>query len=607
MIKKSLFNKNEMKSVSIQTRMLISFTIVSAVIVFVLGVLFYQVFTYQYNNAIEETTTQVLTQTTSNLEDYLQQMRQLSDTLYYSAIKEKDITYDKPETEMNMLYESNKDKLVSFALFNEDGTLLSASPNTSLKENIDITQQTWFSSANQEVENLHFSLPHVQNLFTDTTSRYNWVISLSRSVNLNANGEALEGVLLVDMNYSYIQQILDSVNSNNTNFYIYLIDGSGTTIYHPHQMLIQSGDYKENNMRAALYKDGIHQEEFNGDKRTVITDTVGYTGWKLVSVSTNQMGGMHADRIRYLIVLVVAITFLILMILNRYVSTYISKPISVLDESISGLSKGYKTGLKIMPEASSEIKHLGETIQIYEESNERLVHDIVKEQEEKRKSELDALQAQINPHFLYNTLDSIVWMIEEGGKQKDAVFMITELASFFRVSLSKGKTIIPIEDEMKHGKNYMNIQSVRFKNKFTVQFLVDEEINQYCTVKLVIQPILENAIYYGVKNMDEDGKIIVRGYKENDDIFITIEDNGFGIPDEYLQTILSDTEHKKAHGSGVGLINVQKRIQLRFGEQYGIHIESELDEGTKVTIHIPAIPYTKENQKALEDGSMLRR
>lgn len=601
-----VLHRKEMKSISIQTRMLISFTIVSAIIVFVLGIMFYQVFTYQYNTTIEETTSQVLSQTTTNLEDYLQQMRQLSDTLYYSAIKEKDITIDKPETEMNMLYESNKDKLISFALFQEDGQLISASPNTSLKNNINISQQDWFTNANEEVENLHFSLPHVQNLFTDTTSRYNWVISLSRSVNLNSKGVVSEGVLLVDMNYSYIQQILESVNSNNSNFYVYLIDSSGTTIYHPYQMLIQSGDYKENNMKAALYKDGVHDEEFDGEKRTVVVDTVGYTGWKLVSVSTSQMGGLHASRVRYLIILVIATTFLVMMILNRYVSTYISKPISELDDSISGLSKGYKTGVKILPEASSEIQHLGETIQIYEKSNERLVHDILIEQEEKRKSELDALQAQINPHFLYNTLDSIVWMIEEGGKQKDAVFMITELASLFRLSLSKGNTIIPIADELKHAKNYMNIQSVRFKNKFEVEFDVEESILQCCTVKLVIQPILENAIYYGVKNMDEDGRITVKGYQRNGDIYVIVADNGFGIPDEYLQTILSDTEHKKAHGSGVGLINVHKRIQLRFGEQYGISIESELDEGTTVTIHIPSIPFSKENQKALEDGSWLK-
>ncbi len=605
-VKDKLIEKWNFKSISIQALMLISFTVVSAVIVFVLGIILYQFFSYQNKTTISETTNQVVNQTTTNLEDYLQQMRQLSDALYYNTIKEIDISKDNCEQEMNMLYESNKDKLVSFALFSDDGELISASPNAAIKDNIDVTQQEWFYNARNEVENLHFSLPHVQNLFEESSIRYKWVISLSRSVNLTDSGESKEGVLLVDMNYSSVEQILDSVNSNNSNFYLYLIDSAGSIIYHPNQRLINSGDYKENNMKAALYKDGIHEEDFDGTNRVVITDTVGYTGWKLVSVST-KASNLYAERIRYIFILLVAATFMLLMIINRYISRFVSRPIYVLDESISGLSKGDKKGIDILPVATSEVKHLGETIQIYKESNERLVHDIVKEQEEKRKSELDALQAQINPHFLYNTLDSIVWMIEEGGKQKDAVFMITELASLFRLSLSKGNTIIPISDEIKHGMNYMNIQAVRFKNRFTVSFDIEEEINQYCTVKLIVQPILENAIYYGVKNMDEDGHIIVKGWKDSEDIYITIEDNGFGIPEDYLNVILSDTDHKKAHGSGVGLINVHKRIQLRFGENYGIQIESELDVGTKVTIHIPAVIYNEQNQKDLESGEWLNR
>ncbi len=605
-LKDKLIEQWNFKSISIQALMLISFTVVSAVIVFMLGIILYQFFSYQNKTTISETTSQVVNQTTTNLEDYLQQMRQLSDALYFNTIKEIDISKDNCEKEMNMLYESNKDKLVSLALFSEDGELIAASPNATIKDDIDVTQQEWFYNARNEVENLHFSLPHVQNLFEESSIRYKWVISLSRSVNLNDSGEISEGVLLVDMNYSFVEQILDSVNSNNSNFYLYLIDSAGSIIYHPNQRLITSGDFKENNMKAALYKDGIHEEDFDSTNRIVITDTVGYTGWKLVSVST-KASNLYAERIRYIFILLVAATFLLLMIINRYISRFVSKPIYVLDESISGLYKGNKKGIDILPVATSEVKHLGETIQIYKESNERLVHDIVKEQEEKRKSELDALQAQINPHFLYNTLDSIVWMIEEGGKQKDAVFMITELASLFRLSLSKGNTIIPIADEIKHGMNYMNIQAVRFKNRFTVSFDIEEEINQYCTVKLIVQPILENAIYYGVKNMDEDGHIIVQGWKEDEDIYITIEDNGFGIPEDYLNVILSDTDHKKAHGSGVGLINVHKRIQLRFGDDYGIKIESELDVGTKVTIHIPAVIYNEQNQKDLESGEWINR
>mgnify|MGYP004695225535 FL=1 len=190
----------------------------------------------------------------------------------------------------------------------------------------------------------------------------------------------------------------------------------------------------------------------------------------------------------------------------------------------------------------------------------------------------------------------------EAQKNEEAVIMISELAKLLRVSLSRGKTIIPVKDELQHSRSYMNIQLVRYKERFQMEFQTDKEIEDYCIVKLVIQPILENAIYYGVGNMDEDdeGKITVRGEKKEDDIYITIEDNGMGMRKEVLENILTDNNKVPKHGSGVGVINVHSRIKLMFGEGYGLTVYSEPDEGTKVIIHIPAIPYTKENAEKLE-------
>lgn len=160
----------------------------------------------------------------------------------------------------------------------------------------------------------------------------------------------------------------------------------------------------------------------------------------------------------------------------------------------------------------------------------------------------------------------------EAYKNEGAVVMISELAKLLRVSLSRGKTIISIKDELQHSRSYMNIQLVRYKERFKMEFQIDEEIEKYCIVKLVIQPILENAIYYGVGNMDEDddGKIIVRGEKKGDDIYISIEDNGMGMREEVLENILTNNNKVPKHGSGVGVINVHSRIKLMFGEQYGL-------------------------------------
>ena len=197
----------------------------------------------------------------------------------------------------------------------------------------------------------------------------------------------------------------------------------------------------------------------------------------------------------------------------------------------------------------------------------------------------------------------------EAQKNAEAVVMISELAKLLRVSLSRGKTIIPVKDELQHSRSYMNIQLVRYKERFQVEFQTDKEIEDYCIVKLVIQPILENAMYYGLGNMDEDdeGKITVRGEKKDDDIYITIEDNGMGMRKEVLENILTDNSKVPKHGSGVGVINVHSRIKLMFGQKYGLAIYSEPDEGTKVVIHIPAIPYTKENAEQLEMQKYVQR
>jgi two-component system sensor histidine kinase YesM len=182
--------------------------------------------------------------------------------------------------------------------------------------------------------------------------------------------------------------------------------------------------------------------------------------------------------------------------------------------------------------------------------------------------------------------------------------MITELAGLFRISLSRGKTIIKIEDEIQHAKNYMNIQKIRYKNSFQVDFQIEPEILQCCTVKLVIQPLLENAIYYGMEYMDGEGLITVRGYRKDGDIYLQVEDNGLGMPEEAAAQLLKENDRVRKRGSGVGILNVHNRIKLRFGDEYGLIIESFPDEGMTVKIHIPFIPFTEETQKILEDGKL---
>ena len=598
-IRELLTHKNK-KTRSMQMTISISFTILSVCCMCLLGVMLYQQFTRKAENLTVENSRQLLNQTTINLEDYLRNMRRISDAMYYTVIKNTDIGSESLEDSMNLLYEANKDKLVSVACYTNDGKLTEASPIATEKTGVDVKSQKWFQDAAGELENFHFSTPHVQNLFDDPSYRYYWVVSLSRTVELTRNGNSMLGVLLVDMNYSSIEQLLEKANTDTSGEYVYLMAPDGEIIYHPKQNLIHMGLYEENNTEAAGYEDTTVKENFHGEKRLVTVKTISYTGWKLISVVPMKSFSMGMTGMRNLVVLLVALTVLAVVILNQMVSARISKPLRRLNDSVKEWEAG-NMNPDIYIGGSMEVEHLGKTLRSTVAQIRQLMDDIVVEQEEKRKSELDALQSQINPHFLYNTLDSIVWMIT-GERYDDAVFMITQLASLFRISLSKGKTVIKIEDEVKHARNYMNIQKIRYKNSFEVDFQIEEDILDGCIVKLVLQPLLENAIYYGMEFMDGEGEIHVRGYRKDKDVYLEVEDNGLGMPEEEAAELLNGKERPHKHGSGVGLVNVHSRLKLRFGEAYGLVIHSCPDEGMMVQIHIPYIPYTVETQKLLESG-----
>ena len=598
-IRELLTHKNK-KTRSMQMTISISFTILSVCCMCLLGVMLYQQFTRKAENLTVENSRQLLNQTTINLEDYLRNMRRISDAMYYTVIKNTDIGSESLEDSMNLLYEANKDKLVSVACYTNDGKLTEASPIATEKPGVDVKSQKWFQDAAGELENFHFSTPHVQNLFDDPSYRYYWVVSLSRTVELTRNGNSMLGVLLVDMNYSSIEQLLEKANTDTSGEYVYLMAPDGEIIYHPKQNLIHMGLYEENNTEAAGYEDTTVKENFHGEKRLVTVKTISYTGWKLISVVPMKSFSMGMTGMRNLVVLLVALTVLAVVILNQMVSARISKPLRRLNDSVKEWEAG-NMNPDIYIGGSMEVEHLGKTLRSTVAQIRQLMDDIVVEQEEKRKSELDALQSQINPHFLYNTLDSIVWMIT-GERYDDAVFMITQLASLFRISLSKGKTVIKIEDEVKHARNYMNIQKIRYKNSFEVDFQIEEDILDGCIVKLVLQPLLENAIYYGMEFMDGEGEIHVRGYRKDKDVYLEVEDNGLGMPEEEAAELLNGKEIPHKHRSGVGLVNVHSRLKLRFGKAYGLVIHSCPDEGMMVQIHIPYIPYTVETQKFLESG-----
>ena len=574
---------------SIQVILSLSFTAVAVAGMIFLGLTLFLRFSASNNAQLAKNSQRVLAQVNLNLNAYLRGMMRVSDTMYYRVIKNADLDSDSLDAQMALLYESNRDSLVSIAVFAQSGELVSATPLATLKKSVAPQRQDWFAAAVDRIENLHFSTPHVQNLFEDPDYRYRWVVSLSRQVELTRAGSIEGGVLLVDMSFSGIEQICKDVELASSDGYLYLIDGDGEIIYHPRQQLIYAGLLEENNRTAAGYEDGSHAETFGGAKRQVTVKTVGYTGWKLVGVVPADNIWDNYGQLLLFFLFVVLFSIFLLVFVNLHLSERISVPIKTLERAVKELEAG-REEVDIDVSGPYEIERLGHSIRSMVSTMRHLMDDIIEQEAQKRRSELDVLQSQINPHFLYNTLDSVVWMTEN-GRTDEAILMVTSLARFFRISLSRGSNIIPIADELEHARHYLTIQKMRYKNKFSAVIAAEDGVEGLYTIKLIVQPILENAIYHGMAYADGDGEITVRARRDGEDVVIEVADNGPGMPEETVERLL-DQSYAAApgtKGSGIGLRNVHQRIRLTFGEEYGLAIHSEPDAGTTVCIRLPVL------------------
>ena len=578
--KKIVYNR------SIRNSIFIYFTITSLVAVLLIVISIYSRLSSQLYDTVKQENVSLVNRVDSSMEVYLRNIMKLSDTIYYGIIKNTNLSEDSIGEKLTLLYNNNKEQVSNIALISKEGEPISVVPAARFRKNFKAEDEEWFVNALNKTENIHFTLPHVQKMFEKGDNSYNWVISMSRAVEITVGGSTEQAVLLIEMAYQGLEEVLDEVTLGNGG-YIYLMDSNGDIIWHPKFELIASGRVKENNLVAAGYDDGSREEVFNGTRQTVVTKTVGYTGWKLVGVIKGTGISLNMLKTRLFIVFVILLIIFIVILINSYISFRVTNPIRELEKSVKALEEG-NLDADIYMGGSYEVQHLGKSVQDMKFRIKGLMQDIVNEHEEKRKSEFDSLQAQINPHFLYNTLDIIVWQIEN-EKQSEAVHTVTALARFFRLSLGKGKNIVTVKDEIDHVKNYLMIQHMRFKNKFDYEFDIAEDVLELPSLKLMLQPLVENAIYHGMEFMDGDGMIMVKAWRKEDELYLSVADNGLGMTEDKVEMILTGKSTSgNGRGSGIGVKNVNERIKLYFGEAYGLTIDSEPDEGTTVIIHLPA-------------------
>ena len=416
--------------------------------------------------------------------------------------------------------------------------------------------------------------PHVATIFD---RYYPWVVTMTARL----DGEGPAQWVSLDLSFASLSSYINNVGIG-TRGYCFLLDDAGNLVYHPQQQLIYSGLKSEDTAALAGLDDGVY------DNGTVITcvNSVGDSGWRVVSVSyVDELVDRNMSEMLQLSCVLGALVLACALLTSWVLSRLLTRPL----RGLAGAMESFEAdadhftyhpvgGTREVRELSDSFGHMVLRIQ-------QLMVTVRQEEINLRKTELKALQAQINPHFLYNTLDSIAWMCEQ-GQNADAVRMVHALARLFRISISKGHELIPIAKEIEHAESYLQIQKYRYKNRFTYTFSVDPACLDCLCNKITLQPILENAINHGLDLMVDEGEIEVQVCPDGGDVLFRVRDNGVGMTAEQVQAIL---HRQPGDRTGIGIKNVDDRLKIYFGKQYGLRIDSVPDVGTCVEIRMPRV------------------
>ena len=578
---------------NIQSIILSVLMAISLVTIIVMGLLLYHRFKLALEKTAVDNTEATVEATVDRLNADLLDIRQIINGANYNVVQQFDISSREFSEQFSLLYETNSDKIQSLALYDPKGNLIASEPVAAEKKNVKVQTQEWYKNAEDAIENIHFSTPHIQELFEDGSYRYQWVVSLSRYVDVNKGETPETGILLLDMKYSVIRDVMKQINDCSGGIYYYLTSQDGEMIYHPRGTELNRGLFEENSLDAAKYEDGTYEIRSGGQNETVIVGSVAYTGWKMIGVVPESVQAANYKNFRYYVFATILVLLVMLLEGNQLVSRKISKPIRELDASVKAHEAGGKPDIYIG--GSSEIRHLGHSVQKSYEQIEKLMDEIIRQQNERRKSELDALQSQINPHFLYNTLNSIKWMATIQGATGISE-MTTSLSRLLK-RISKGTSLlIDIREELSLLENYFTIQSYRYGGTITMDIQVDNEsLYNSEIIKFTLQPLVENAIFHGIEPKGCAGHIRIHvGYETSDNtekIRIDVTDDGVGMTaDKAAQVLRSNDDSSADFFREIGVSNVHKRLQYQFGAEYGITIESKEGEYTTMSIHIPNIP-----------------
>ena len=547
-----------------------------------------------YKNSINfsqnENTNQIIKQINNNIESYVNNTENIINYMSIDPRILKFFTDNKLEN--NDLEDEAYKSIYNFVKFNREiagimivnsnGGYISDVMNKVSRDSL--TTEEWYLKAYNNPENIQlFTKPIGRNI--DNIFRYSAdeVFSMSKAV-VDSSTKQIKGVILIDIKLDAIKEIIENSKPGTAGF-VYVMDSNKEIVYTPVNNIV----YRIKNEWIEEINNEIIIKNINGENYQLTKFKSKYTGWETIGVFPESESLRVIEYIRYSSLIIALVALVIAEMLVVVFTRSIVKPMYKLKQLMKRAQEGDLT-VSFNAKYNDEVGELGNSFNNMVKEISNLINLVQKEEKSKRIAEMNVLQAQIKPHFMYNTLDTIRWMAEEHNEE-DIVEIIEAFTNLLRISLSKGKEMISVKDELNHVQSYLIIQKIRYEDKLDYEIQFDENILNYQLIKLILQPLVENAIYHGIKEKRGNGKILITGKIEGDILCFTVSDNGKGMEEEVLNKInkmLTKSGENKIE-IGYGIFNVNERIRIIYGEEYGLKYKSVYGEGTIVELRHPIV------------------
>ena len=460
----------------------------------------------------------------------------------------------------------NDSSIKSIVVVSKDGRILSNEKNLDMSVSSDMMKEDWY------IESIHNTMPVLTGarMQSFSSDKDNWVISVSTEIT-GDSGDNL-GVLLMDMEYSVIEDHLRSLDLGREG-YVFLLNDKGEPVYHKDTSYFSDPDKQAQLLEIQSAGDGYDKASNLLTCQTQIEKT----GWTMVGVVSLDTLKMLERQLFEAVLLTGGLLFIAVLLIGILFTRRLSTPMADLERGMNEIEK--LAEVRIRKNSFYEVELLAGNYNRMIHRIRILMDEISDKEKTLRHAELNALVSQINPHFLYNTLDTIVWMAEFNDSTR-VIALTKSLAAFFRLSLSGGRELITVEDELEHVQQYLYIQKERYGDKLNYTIHAPEEVLDYTVPKIILQPIAENSIYHGIKPLDSPGQITITVQEEGEKLIFTVSDNGAGCrPD-------AAAADNPSRPGKVGLKNVDERLKLYYGPGYGVTIHPAPGAGCRVELTV---------------------